>query len=103
MHQGRWSNAVTAILAGSTQATTAAQRRAKRFTDDERIRAWWTCRSTVTNRPSSDDYMQWRRAAAERTGFETWPPSICLIAQRFGDGSWITTCEHLQQQGPPTD
>ena len=103
MHQGRWSNAVTAILGDSHEATTAAQRRAKNFTDDELTRAWWTCRSTLTDRPSMDDYMQWRLAQAERTGFEAWPPSICAINQRFGNGSWIAACERLQNEGPPDD
>jgi hypothetical protein len=79
MYQGRWSNAVTAILADNHEATTAAQRRAKHFTDQELTRAWWTCRSTLTDRPSMDDYMQWRLAQAELTDFETWPPSICAI------------------------
>ena len=65
MHQGRWSNAVTAILGDNHQATTAARRRAKHFTDDELTRAWWTCRSTLTDRPSIDNYMQWRLAQAE--------------------------------------
>ena len=101
MYQGRWSNVVAAILNDSEEAATAVQRRAKRFTDDERIQAWWTCRATLTDRPSMDDYTQWRAAQAERTGFKTWPPSICSIAQRLGAGSWIAACEHLEQLGPP--
>jgi hypothetical protein len=100
MYQGRWSNAVMAILDDNEQATIAMQARAKRFTDDECVRAWWACRSTLTERPSIDDYSQWRSAAAERVDFKTWPPSICAIAQRFGDGSWIAACEQLQDTGP---
>lgn len=89
-----------AILGDNQQATAAMQARAKRFTDDECIRAWWACRATLTDRPSMDDYMQWRAAEAERAAFQTWPPSICAIAQRLGDGSWIAACEHIQNTGP---
>ena len=100
MYQGRWSNAVMAILGANQQATTAMQARAKRFTDAECIRAWWACRATLTDRPSIDDYTQWRAAEAERAAFKTWPPSNCAISQRFGDGSWIAACEHLNDTEP---
>lgn len=103
MHQGRWSNAVTVILEDNHEATTAVQRRAKRFTDDELTHAWLACRTTLNGRPSIDEYTQWRASVAEETGFETWPPSICAIAQRFGGGSWIAACEHILQNEEPPD
>ena len=100
---GSWQAAIAEVLGERHAAAFENGRRARRFTHDDLITAWWSCKTELGRTPKINEYEHWRHTQAESTGFTDWPPAESSIRVRLGDGKWTTACTRLLAEGQRDD